>query len=117
MNPRSSRLAALFGIACLGLLALTGCSADAGPRRCPTTHTAAGDYVPAGPRPCILYGTGHGHPAAGANHSAGSGGRDSAKESIKDASKTPAKGSAKAPAVKTPAAPKSLPGGVSLRKR
>ena len=67
---------------------------DHTPPRCPASRTAAADIVPAGPRPCILYGTG----APG--HSGTSDTRPTVRATTKPAApKNP-------PAPKAPAAPR-----------
>ncbi|MFI1532115.1 hypothetical protein [Streptomyces griseus] len=78
-------------------LSVGGSSSTTGPRDCPARHTAAGSYVPAGARPCVLR-TG-GHPAT-----AGAGTNDSS--SRVDDRKQPGR---QAPAAKAPAAPAARP--------
>ncbi|MCX4976490.1 hypothetical protein [Streptomyces sp. NBC_00620] len=94
---------AVFGL--VVLFAVLAAGVDDDTRRCPVTRTTAGDVVPAGPRPCVLYGNGPSSgavlPAADGSSSTGS----STKAPATPKAKTPA---AKAPAVKAPApAPKA----------
>lgn len=98
-----------LGVLALVLLAalLGGVVAGAGTRSCPFTRTAAGDYVPAGPRPCTLYGTSHGGTGvANTNHSWSSG-HGSARQPARPM--TPKTPGAKAPVAKVPAAPPKAP--------
>ncbi|MGI5517985.1 hypothetical protein [Streptomyces sp. CA-106131] len=119
MKPRLDRrsttliLAVCAGVVVFVLVLLAGALGSAldddGERSCPATRTAAGDYVPAGPRPCTLYGTSHrGTGAAGTNDSSstrhGSSARQPAKTPKAPVAKVPAPNR---PAAKAPAAPKA----------
>ncbi|MEU1592708.1 hypothetical protein ABZ468_07575 [Streptomyces sp. NPDC005708] len=114
MEPRLDRrsttliLAVCAGVVVFVLVLLAGALGSAldddGERSCPVMRTAAGDYVPAGPRPCTLYGPSHsGTGAAGTNDSSSTW-HGSTWQPAKTSPKAPA---AKAPVAKVPAAPKA----------
>ncbi|MYX26813.1 hypothetical protein GTY75_09045 [Streptomyces sp. SID8381] len=100
----------------LGAVVLTGCATgDDGhtQRRCTTYASKSGDFVPAGPRPCVLYGSGRGTARSGDDDTV-----------VRPAAPKPA-GRPQAPAAKVPPAPKApsapkapaAPPRVSLSKR
>ncbi|MEV0487290.1 hypothetical protein AB0I69_42660 [Streptomyces sp. NPDC050508] len=86
-------------------------SGDDSPPRCPVSRTGAVDLVPGGPRPCVLYGAGHGTTTGTGTYQQGGSHSTSTSEpgSKTSTGKQPgAKAPApQKPAAKVPAAPKA----------
>ncbi|RZU28253.1 hypothetical protein EV284_6419 [Streptomyces sp. BK022] len=105
---------------------VTACTSQAGTDDhdgtpvCRATHTSTGDYVPAGLRPCTLYGSSHysgdtGHYSGSSSHGSTSRTGSGVKKPARPAAPKP-----KAPSlVKPPTMPKpaAAPPRVSLSKR
>ncbi|MGP4004666.1 hypothetical protein [Streptomyces sp. 8N706] len=101
---------ALLGLLMVLTVVIPAVSAadDDTPPRCPVSRSGSGDLVPAGPRPCVLYGAGTGI-APGHDGRQRHGGGSGTTKKPTDLTKRPTGTQNKPAAPKAPAAPPKAP--------
>lgn len=105
-NPLGCLVIGAVVIAFVALFAVVASGGDDdSPPRCPVSRSGAVDMVPGGPRPCVLYGAGHGvATGTGTHHQGGGQSAATSKPGGSTNGKTP---TGKQPGAKVPAAPKA----------